>query len=112
MVCIDDKPSVVDEKRRIGDGEIKTVIDQNHQLVRVTIVEKKSKSMVMKHVEKKHVENKTSALVATATIKLLGPDKDRILTIAADGGKEFAQHEKVTKALKCDYYFARPDSCW
>ncbi len=112
MVCIDDKPSVVDEKRRIGDGEIKTVIDQNHQLVRVTIVEKKSKSMVMKHVEKKHVENKTSALVATATIKLLGPDKDRILTIAADGGKGFAQHEKVTKALKCDYYFARPDSCW
>ena len=107
MVCIDDKPSVVDEKRRIGDGEIKTVIDQNHQLVRVTIVEKKSKSMVMKH-----VENKTSALVATATIKLLGPDKDRILTIAADGGKEFAQHEKVTKALKCDYYFARPDSGW
>lgn len=107
MVCIDDKPSVVDEKRRIGDGEIKTVIDQNHQLVRVTIVEKKSKSMVMKN-----VENKTSALVATATIKLLGPDKDRILTIAADGGKEFAQHEKVTKALKCDYYFARPDSCW
>ena len=112
MVCIDDKPSVVDEKRRIGDGEIKTVIDQNHQRVRVTIVEKKSKSMVMKHVEKKQVENKTSALVATATIKLLGPDKDRILTIAADGGKEFAQHEKVTKALKCDYYFARPDSCW
>ena len=107
MVCIDDKPSVVDEKRRIGDGEIKTVIDQNHQLVRVTIVERKSKSMVMTN-----VENKTSALVATATIKLLGPDKDRILTIAADGGKEFAQHEKVTKALKCDYYFARPDSCW
>ena len=106
MVCID-KPSVVDEKRRIGDGEIKTVIDQNHQLVRVTIFERKSKSMVMTN-----VENKTSALVATATIELLGPDKDRILTIAADGEKEFAQHEKVAKALKCDYYFARPDSCW
>lgn len=83
------------------------MIDQNHQWVRVTIVERKSKSMVMKN-----VENKTSALVATATIELLGPDKNRILTIAADGGKVFAQHEKVVKALKCDYYFARPDSCW
>ena len=60
----------------------------------------------------KNVENKTSALVATATIELLGSDKDRISTIAADGGKVFAQHEKVVKALKCDYYFARPDSCW
>jgi len=83
------------------------VIDQNHQWVRVTIVERKSKSMVMKN-----VENKTSALVATATIELLGPDRDRILTITADGGKEFVQHEKVAKAPKCDYYFAQPDSCW
>ena len=76
------------------------MIDQNHQWVRVTIVERKSKSMVMKN-----VENKTSALVATATIELLGPDKDHILTITADGGKEFAPHEKVTKALACDYIF-------
>ena len=83
------------------------MIDQNHQWVRVSIVERKSKSMVMKN-----VENKTSALVATATIELLGPDRDRILTITADGGKVFAQHEKVAKALKCDYYFAQPDSCW
>ena len=83
------------------------MIGQNHQQVLITIVEKKSKFMVMKN-----VENKTSALVATATIELLGPDKNRILTIAADGGKVFAQHEKVVKALKCDYYFARPDSCW
>jgi len=83
------------------------VIGQNHQQVLITIVEKKSKFMVMKN-----VENKTSALVATATIELLGPDRDRILTITADGGKVFAQHEKVAKALKCDYYFAQPDSCW
>ena len=83
------------------------MIDHNRQQVLITIVERKSKSMVMKN-----VENKTSALVATATIELLGPDKDRILTIAADGGKVFAQHEKVVKALKCDYYFSRPDSCW
>ena len=76
------------------------MISQNHQQVLTTIVEKKSKFMVMKN-----VENKTSALVATATIELLGPDKDRILTIAADGGKEFAPHEKVTKALACDYIF-------
>ena len=83
------------------------MIGQNHQQVLITIVERKSKFMVMKN-----VENKTSALVATATIELLGPDRDRILTITADGGKVFAQHEKVAKALKCDYYFARPDSCW
>ena len=60
----------------------------------------------------KNVENKTAALVATATIELLRPYQDRILTITADRGKEFAHHEKVTKALECDYYFAHPYSSW
>ena len=76
------------------------MIGPNHQQVLVSIVEKKSKFMVMTK-----VGNKTAALVATATIELLGPDKDHILTITADGGKEFAPHEKVTKALACDYIF-------
>ena len=75
------------------------MIGPNHQQV-LGIVEKKSKFMVMTK-----VENKTAALVATATIELLGPDKDHILTITADGGEEFAPHEKGTKALVCDYIF-------
>ena len=106
-VSIDDRPGVVDEKSRIGDWEIDTVIGKNHKQVLVTIVERKSKFMVMKN-----VENKTAALVATATIELLRPYQDRILTITADRGKEFAHHEKVAKALECDYYFAHPYSSW
>ncbi|MBT5635526.1 MAG: IS30 family transposase [Gammaproteobacteria bacterium] len=35
-----------------------------------------------------------------------------MLTITADNGKEFAHHEKVAKALECDYYFAHPYSSW
>ena len=57
------------------------------------------------------VENKTAKLVATATIELLRPDKDRVLTITTERGKEFAYHQKVVKALECDYYFAHPYSC-
>jgi len=43
----------------------------------------------------KKVENKTAELVAAATIELLRPYKDLVLTITADRGKEFAHHEKV-----------------
>ena len=60
----------------------------------------------------KKVENKTAELVAATTIELLRPDKDRILTITADRGKEFAYHEKVANALESDYYFAHLDSSW
>jgi len=51
---------------------IDTVIGKNHKQALVTIVERKSKFMVMKK-----VENKTAELVAAATIELLRPYKDR-----------------------------------
>jgi len=38
----------------------------------------------------KKVENKRAELVAAATIELLRPYKDLVLTIPADRGKEFA----------------------
>ena len=60
----------------------------------------------------KKVENQTAELVAVTTIKLLRPDKDRILTITSDRGKEFAYHEKVANVLEWDYYLAHPDSSW
>ena len=97
----------MDEKSRIGDWEIDTVIGKNHKQALVAIVERKSKFSLMRK-----GENKTAELVATATIELLRPDKDRVLTLTADRGKEFACHEKVAKALECDYYFAPPYSCW
>jgi len=106
-VSIDERPEIVEEKRRIGDWEIDTVIGKNHKQALVTIVERKSKFTVMKK-----VESKTAELVAAATIELLRPYKDRVLTITADNGKEFAHHEKVAKALECDYYFAHPYSSW
>ena len=101
------RPKIVDEKSRIGDCEIDTVIEKNHKQALVAIVERKSKFSLMRK-----VGNKTAELVATATIELLRPDKDRVLTLTANRGKEFACHEKVTKALECDYYFAPPYSCW
>ena len=98
-VSIDDRPKIVDEKSRIGDWEIDTVIGKNHKQALVAIVERKSKFSLMRK-----VGNKTAELVR--------PDKDRVLTLTADRGKEFACQEKVAKALECDYYFAPPYSCW
>jgi len=72
-------------------------VGKNHKQALVTIVERKSKFTVMKK-----VENKTAELLAAATIELLRPYKDLVLTITADREKEFAHHEKVAKALDCD----------
>jgi len=99
-VSIDQRPDIVDEKSRIGDWEIDTVIGQNHKGALVTIVERKSKFTLIKRVETKHAEG-----VTEATITLLTPYSDKVFTITADNGKEFAGHETMSKELGASSVF-------
>lgn len=106
-VSIDDRPMIVSEKTRIGDWEIDTVIGKNHQGALVTIVDRVSKLTLIKKVASKHAD-----VVTEATITLLRPYLDKVLTITADNGKEFSGHEKIKAALDADVYFAHPYSSW
>ena len=106
-VSIDDRPSVVDDKSRVGDWEIDTVIGKGHSGALVTIVERRTKFTVSKQ-----VDSKSAVAVTQATIALLKPYKDVVHSITADNGKEFAYHEKISKALSTDFYFAHPYSSW
>src|SRR5664279_164876 len=105
--CIDERPAIVAEKTRIGDWEIDTVIGQNHQGALVTIVDRVSKFTLIKRVDSKHAE-----VVTAATIILLQPYIDKTLTITADNGKEFAEHETMKEQLNADVYFAHPYHSW
>lgn len=104
---IDDRPSIVDEKKRIGDWEIDTIIGKNHKQAIVTIVERISKKAVLRK-----VTAKTAEQVAQATISGLSSMSNLILTITGDNGSEFAYHEKIAEALEADFYFAHPYSSW
>lgn len=106
-VSIDDRPQVVDDKSRVGDWEIDTVIGKGHSGALVTIVERATNFTVSRQ-----VNGKTAAAVSKATIELLKPLKDVVHTITADNGKEFAYHEKISDALEAEFYFAHPYSSW
>lgn len=106
-VGIADRPSVVDEKSRIGDWEIDTVIGKGHSGALVTIVERKTKFTVAAQ-----VNSKSAADVTAATISLLKPFKDCVHTITADNGKEFTYHERISAQLSADVFFADPYSSW
>ena len=106
-VSIEDRPSVVDDKLRIGDWEIDTVIGKGHSGALVTIVERVTNFTVSARVNSKSADE-----VMKATIKLLKPYKDCVLSITADNGKEFAYHEKISAALSTEFYFAHPYSSW
>jgi len=104
---ISDRPKIVEDKSRIGDWEIDTVIGANHEGAIVTIVERKSKYFLSKQVDQKTADN-----VKMATIELLKPVADKVFTITSDNGLEFAHHEEIAKELKCEFYFADPYSSW
>lgn len=106
-VSIDNRPSIVDEKSRIGDWEIDTMIGKGHSGALVTIVER-----VTKHTVSAQVNSKSAEDVTRATIALLEPYEDVVHTITADNGKEFAYHELISEALTADIYFAHPYSSW
>ena len=72
-VSIDDRPQVVDDKSRIGDWEIDTMIGKGHSGALVTIVERVTKLTVSAR-----VNSKSAADVTQATIALLKPFEDAI----------------------------------
>ena len=106
-VGIEDRPEIVDNKERLGDWEIDTVIGKSHQGALVTIIERCTQKLLCAH-----VPSKTAEAVTKATIKLLKPYKNFVHTITADNGKEFSWHEKIAQALDTNVYFAHPYSSW
>jgi len=106
-VSIDLRPAIVDNKERIGDWEIDTVIGKNHKGALLTIVERKSKYTLIQK-----LSYKRSILVADATIDLLAPYQDKVFTITSDNGKEFADHQRISKQLTTKVYFAHPYHSW
>ncbi|MDQ7075932.1 MAG: IS30 family transposase [Gammaproteobacteria bacterium] len=106
-VSIDERPAVVDEKSRVGDWEIDLVIGKGHSGALVTIVERATRFTVSKR-----IDDKSAKTVTAATLDLLEPFKDVVLTITANNGKEFAYHEQMTEALDAKVYFADPYCSW
>ena len=69
-IGIEQRPSVVDKRSRIGDWEGDTVIGKGHQGVLVTLVERKSRYTLACQLDSRH-----SPGVTQAVIELLRPHK-------------------------------------
>lgn len=106
-VSIDERPPIVDARKRIGDWEIDTIIGKKHKGALLSIVERKSKFILIRKLPKKQAD-----LVAQATVDLLNPYEEKVFTITADNGQEFAHHKDIKEQLKADVYFAHPYHAW
>ena len=107
QVSIDERPAIVDSKRRFGDWEGDTVIGKGHRGALVTLVERKSLYTVIRS-----VLHKTAEAVRDAVVDGLTPYIDWVHTITYDNGREFADHEGMASDLDARIYFAHPYASW
>lgn len=106
-VSIEQRPPIIEQRTRLGDWEIDTIHGAQKQGNLLTIVERVSRLTLIKYLPKR-----TAEAVEKATIELLMPYKNFVLSITSDNGSEFANHEKISQALDAKFYFAHPYSSW
>lgn len=103
---IEERPETVNLRERLGDWEGDTIIGKGHQGALVTLTERKSRFILVRKVAQKSAE-----LVAQTVIDLLAWVQ-HLETITSDNGKEFAAHQRISKELLIDFYFAHPYASW
>ena len=107
-VSIEDRPKIVDSRRRYGDWEGDTVVSPGRRSGVVTMVERKSKYLRIR----KTASLKSATTMQAAHHGLKDLPENLLHTMTFDNGKEFAQHELLTDKLALQVYFARPYASW
>jgi IS30 family transposase len=106
-IDIDQRPAIVNEKSRIGDWEGDTIAGANHQSALLSHVERTSK---FTRLHKLHAA--TAPSTTAAAVQDLRTDKEKVLTITYDNGKEFAGHARIAHLLNAQVFFAKPYHAW
>lgn len=106
-VGIEQRPAIVDERSRIGDWEVDTIVGKDQKSALLTLVERKTNYLIVRKLNNFKAED-----TARAAIRALKEHKERVHTLTTDNGKEFYRHTKISKALKANVYFCRPYHSW
>ena len=107
-VDIDQRPAIVDSRRRTGDWEGDTIIGAHDGgAVIASMVERKSRYTVLAK-----AKNKKTTVVIDSINKRMLPIAELVFTVTLDNGKEFSQHGVMSDTLNTDVYFAKPYHSW
>ncbi len=106
-VGIEQRPKIVETKKRFGDWEADTIIGKHHRGAVVSLVERKSQFTLLGQVTRK-----TADAVQQQMVQQLRPHRRRVHTITTDNGREFSGHETIARKLQTKVYFAEPYQAW
>jgi IS30 family transposase len=106
---ISERPSIVEQKARLGDWEGDTIIGAHQQGVIFSLVDRKSKFAFLRAMDGKFAEQ-VPDIIQDCFNNL--PRDIQGHTITFDNGKEFSHHEDITKKTGVKCYFATPYHSW
>ena len=103
---IHDRPKEIDERKRLGDWEIDTVVGpKGTHAVIITVVDRCSRKLLARVAPDRKA--------ATVTRQLLNMLKNEVVcSLTADNGKEFSNYEELEEKLQVPVYFADPYCSW
>lgn len=104
---IEERPAIVNARKRLGDWEVDTILGSKHRDVMVTLTERRSRFVLVGK-----LKERTAQAVQSQICTLLLPMQDKVHTMTSDHGKEFAYHEQIAETLDLKFYFAHPYAAW
>ncbi len=104
-VDIDQRPAVVETRKRIGDWEADLVCGTGASGYLVTLVERASRRVLIGYSKTKFADHVTAEILRILKGEI-------VQTITFDNGKEFAGHEQIATKLCCKCFFAKPYHSW
>lgn len=104
-IMIDERPSIVEERRRLGDYERDTVYGNKNGPLLLTLVDRTSRFTHLAWIERK-----CSELVHQATVCCL--QGSPLCSITNDNGTEFSRHRETSAALGTPIFFSKAYRAW
>ena len=102
-MTIDDRPKIINERKRLGDCEIDLIVGPKNKGAILTTIDRLSRRCV---IEK--LSNKGAIEIKTVLLNAFNNDDYPKHSVTSDNGSEFTLHEDISKELKIDYYFSHP----
>lgn len=108
QVTIEGRPHEANARQRLGDFEGDTIVSRGKRSGLLTLVDRKSRYLLAAK-----LKDRTATRTRQKIQQLLAPlPKSKCRTATFDNGKEFSEHEALSRRLGIDVFFAHPYASW
>ena len=97
----------MNDRSRLGDWEVDTIIGCGHQQTLVSLTERLSRLTLFQKMVQKRADQ-----VSDGVRELLAPLASTMHTLTSDNEKELPDHERTASELQAAFFFAHPYSSW